>query len=60
MPDSLSSRITSATMEMCNFWGCCAATMFRFLTRTLNKSPERVEIHENTCPGIVLVGTPMT
>ena len=60
VPLSFSSRITSATKLMCSFWAYSAASTPMLLTRTDSKSPERVEMPENTWPGIVEVGTPMT
>ena len=60
MPDSLSSKITSATMEMCSFWADSFAATPMFLIKTDKRSPDRVEMPLKTWPGIVDVGTPMT
>ena len=49
VPDSLSSRMTSATMKMCSFWASSAApAAVMLLMSTDNRSLDRVEMPENS------------
>ena len=61
MPDSLISRMTSATKLMCSFWASEAPPLAAVmpLIRTDRRSPDQVDVPENVCPGMVEVGTPM-
>ncbi len=46
-----------ADVQFCSFFRSPA--LRQVFDQALNRSPERVLMPLNTCPGIVLVGTPM-